>query len=124
MAETLGNGSQVLDITTSANLSHLAPAYVIYEGQSPVRLALFNYVTDPSGANDVNFTFSIGGQPVNQNNGTPAQVKAKYVLSLGICVVVKLTMNGRYLRASSVTQKGNFTWAGQASAFKHCLGCL
>jgi hypothetical protein len=90
MAETLGNGSQVLDITTSANLSHMAPAYVIYEGQSPVRLALFNYVTDPSGANDINFTFSITGQ----NNGTPAQVKTKYVLFLGICVAVKLTIDG------------------------------
>jgi hypothetical protein len=91
MAETLSNGSQVLDITTSANLSQMAPAYVIYEGQQPVRLALFNYVTDPTGANDVNFTFSI----VGQDNGTPAQVSVKYLL------------------AESVTQIGNFTWAGQ-----------
>ncbi|KIL60002.1 glycoside hydrolase family 79 protein [Amanita muscaria Koide BX008] len=95
MAETLSNGSQVLDITTSANLNPQSPAYVIYEGGHPSRLALFNFVSDPSGAHDVQFTFSIGGQGLGQANGTPAQVKVKY------------------LRAGSVTQKINITWAGQ-----------
>ncbi|KIL60021.1 glycoside hydrolase family 79 protein, partial [Amanita muscaria Koide BX008] len=97
MAETISNGSQVLDITNSSNLNNNAPAYVIYENGHPVRLALFNMVSDPSGASDIQFTFSIGGSNVNQNNATPAQVKVKYLL------------------ASVVTQKGNFTWAGLAS---------
>ncbi|KAF8624038.1 hypothetical protein AX15_006061 [Amanita polypyramis BW_CC] len=95
MAETLTNGSQVLDITSSANLNHQSPAYVIYENGQPSRIAVINYVSDPSGASDIQFTFSIGGQSVGQSNGTPAQVKVKY------------------LRASSVTQKYNYTWAGQ-----------
>ncbi|KAF8624071.1 hypothetical protein AX15_006082 [Amanita polypyramis BW_CC] len=88
MAETLSNGSQVLDITTSANLSDQSPAYLIYENGSPARIALFNYVTDPSNGHNVNFTFSF-------DDPSPTQVQVKY------------------LRASSVTQKGNYNWAGQ-----------
>ncbi|KAK2460443.1 hypothetical protein APHAL10511_007608 [Amanita phalloides] len=94
-AETFGNGSQVLDITTSANLSHSSPAYIIYEDGNPARIGVINYVTDPSGANDIQFTFAIGGQNVGQNNATPQQVQVKYLL------------------ANSTTQKYNFTWAGQ-----------
>ena len=75
MAETLSNGSQVLDITSSAKLNHQSPAYVIYENGNPARIALFNYVTDPSGSSNVNFTFSFDDQ-------APAQVKVKYVTRL------------------------------------------
>ncbi|KAK0480722.1 hypothetical protein IW261DRAFT_1137525 [Armillaria novae-zelandiae] len=96
MAESLGssNTSQVLDI--SANGGNIyTPGYVIYEQGTPVRLALFNFITDSSGAHDYYATFAIGGGDTGQPNGTPAQVKVKY------------------FRASSVSQKGNFTWAGQ-----------
>jgi hypothetical protein len=78
MAETVSNGSQVLDITASANLSDQSPAYIIYENGQPVRIAVINYVTDPTGANDVQFTFAIGGQNLGQSNGTPQQVQVKY----------------------------------------------
>ena len=78
MAETVSNGSQVLDITKSANLSDESPAYIIYENGQPVRIAVINYVTDPTGANDIQFTFSIGGQNLGQSNGTPQQVQVKY----------------------------------------------
>ncbi|KAF8636081.1 hypothetical protein AX17_003787 [Amanita inopinata Kibby_2008] len=98
MAEVLGSSdkSEVLDMNLyDQSISIFSPAYVIYEDGNPVRVALFNYVTDPSGANDINVSISIGGGTTGQDNATPAQVKVKY------------------LRASSVSQKGNFTWAGQ-----------
>jgi hypothetical protein len=78
----LRNGSQILDITYGANLNPQSPAYVVYENGHLARLGLFNYVSDPSGAHDIQFTFSIGGQSVGQPNGTPAQVKVKCVLAL------------------------------------------
>ncbi|PFH50110.1 glycoside hydrolase family 79 protein [Amanita thiersii Skay4041] len=94
MAEVLGNSSQVLDITNSSQLHDSTPAYVIYENGKPARMALINFATDRSRAHDINFAFAIGGQN-GQPNTTPAQVKVKY------------------LRADSVTQKENITWAGQ-----------
>lgn len=110
IAETIGNGSQVLDITSSANLNSQAPAYLIYENGNPARIALFNYVSDPSGANDIQFTFQIG------QGATPAQVNVKCVGVVDNQVqVVNNVIRNRYLRASSVTQKGNYTWAGQVS---------
>jgi hypothetical protein len=79
MAETLGNGSQVLDISTAYNLSDASAAYVIYENNQPVRIGVINYVTDPSGASDIQFTFSVGGSNLGQSNATPSQVQVKYV---------------------------------------------
>ncbi|KAK0192626.1 hypothetical protein F5146DRAFT_1136454 [Armillaria mellea] len=96
MAEALGssNASQVLDIGANGGNIY-TPGYAIYEQGTPVRLALFNFITDSSGAHDYYATFAVGGGDTGQGNGTPAQVKVKY------------------FRASSVSQKGNFTWAGQ-----------
>ncbi|KAG6864522.1 hypothetical protein C0991_008984 [Blastosporella zonata] len=96
MAETLGasNGSQVLDLNANGG-SLYTPAYAIYEGGNPVRVALFNFVSDPSGASDINVGIAVGGGDSGQQAATPAQVKVKYLL------------------ASSVSQKGNYTWAGQ-----------
>ncbi|PFH50113.1 glycoside hydrolase family 79 protein [Amanita thiersii Skay4041] len=97
-AEVLGSTdkAQVLDMNLyDQSISIFTPAYVIYEDGNPIRVALFNYVTDPSGASDVTVNIAIGGGATGQPNGTPAQVKVKY------------------FRASSVSQKGNFTWAGQ-----------
>lgn len=50
------------------------PAYAVYEGGNLARVALFNYMTDPSGANTYTATISIP-------NGAPSQVKVKWVVS-------------------------------------------
>lgn len=81
--------AQIVDLgADSYNEFH--PAYAIYENGAPVRLALFNYVSDATGANDYSVTvsFDSGALP----NGT-VQV--------------------RYLRADSVSEKYNITWAEQ-----------
>ncbi|KAH9976639.1 hypothetical protein BGW80DRAFT_1289584 [Lactifluus volemus] len=93
MAEALGpsNASQVLDLTQN----QLTPIYAIYENGTPTKLALFNFVTDPSGTNDWTATFPVGGGQTGQVGGTPLLVKVKY------------------LTAPSVSSKGNFTWANQ-----------
>jgi hypothetical protein len=57
-------------------------------------VGLFNYITDPSGASDVTAVINIDG-----GNTTPTQVKVKY------------------LTATSVAQKGGYTWAGQVRSF-------
>ncbi|KAF8838073.1 glycoside hydrolase family 79 protein [Paxillus ammoniavirescens] len=89
IAEALGpsNQSQVLDLQMNGG-NEYTPGYAIYENGQPTRLALINFVNDASGASDYTVSISIAG-------ATPAQVKVKY------------------LSATSVTQKYNFTWAGQ-----------
>ncbi|KIJ61735.1 glycoside hydrolase family 79 protein [Hydnomerulius pinastri MD-312] len=89
VAEALGpsNQSQVLDLNMNGG-NEFTPGYAIYENGQPTRVALVNYVTDKSGASDYTASISIAGT-------NPAQVKVKY------------------LAADSVTQKYNFTWAGQ-----------
>ncbi|KAJ2936149.1 hypothetical protein H1R20_g947, partial [Candolleomyces eurysporus] len=77
------------------------PAYAIYENENPVRVLLFNYISDSSGANDLTVGISIGGGQTGQQNGTPGQVRVKYVIH----TLLQL--------ASSVSQKGNFTWVAQ-----------
>jgi hypothetical protein len=96
MAEVLGssNQSQVLDLNANGG-NIFTPGYAIYENGTPMRVALFNYMTDPTGANDYTATISIGGGQTGQNNGTPGQVKVKYLV------------------APSVSTKANYTWAGQ-----------
>ncbi|KAJ6554258.1 hypothetical protein B0H19DRAFT_1152984 [Mycena capillaripes] len=90
-AEAIGpsNTTQILDLQANGN-NEFTPAYGIYEAGEPVRVALFNYITDPSGTSDVTAVISIDG-----GNATPGQVKVKY------------------LQAASVAQKGGYTWAGQ-----------
>ncbi|KAH7928005.1 glycoside hydrolase family 79 protein [Leucogyrophana mollusca] len=90
VAEALGasNLSQVLDLNPNGG-NEFTPGYAIYENGQPMRVALVNYVTDPSGASDYTASISIAG------GSTPAQVKVKY------------------LSATSTAQKYNFTWAGQ-----------
>ena len=96
MAEALGgsNTSQVIDLFPN-NASEYKPAYGIYENGQMARVALFNYMTDPSGAHDYTTTISIGGN--REANAMPSSVKVKY------------------LQAASVAQKANITWAGQVS---------
>ncbi|KAK0433146.1 hypothetical protein EV421DRAFT_1892992 [Armillaria borealis] len=74
------------------NGSIYTPAYAIYESGNPVRVALFNYITDPSGAS--NYTASIYA------GDGPSQLQSN-------------DDGNRYLSADSVSQKGSFKWAGQ-----------
>jgi hypothetical protein len=94
MAEVLGptNNSQVLDLPIPGS-SEFTPMYGIYENGVPVRVAIFNYVDDPTGATDVHASISINGGTI------PSAVKVKYLL------------------AKTVVQKGNYTWAGQVRIF-------
>ncbi|KAG6827198.1 hypothetical protein H0H92_012825 [Tricholoma furcatifolium] len=91
-AEALGpsNVTQVMDLGANDG-SDYTPAYAFYENGNPVRVGIMNYVTDPSGASDLQVQISIGGSAVGQSNGTPASVQVKYLL------------------ADSVSQKANFT---------------
>lgn len=90
MAEAIGpsNLTQVLDLNIAGS-TDFTPVYGLYENGVPVRVAAFNYVDDPTGKSDVTVVISIAGTSM------PAQVKVKY------------------LAASSVSQKGGYTWAGQ-----------
>lgn len=77
------------------NNNIFTPGYAIYESGTAARLALINYVTDPSGASDYTATFSVGGGNTGEPSVTPATVQVKY------------------LTAPSVSEKVNVTWAGQ-----------
>lgn len=96
MAEALGssNKSRVVDLNMNGG-QDLTPGYAIYEGDQPTKLALFNYIDDPSGANAYTAHLSIPG-------AAPSYIRVKR------------------LSASSVSQKGNFTWAGQVC----CISAL
>ncbi|KAJ7054036.1 glycoside hydrolase family 79 protein [Mycena amicta] len=96
VAEALGtsNKSQVIDLQLNGNNIY-TPGYAIYDSGALARLALFNYVTDASGQSDYTMSFAVGGGDSGEPNGTPAQVKVKYLL------------------APSVSSKDNITWAGQ-----------
>ncbi|KAJ3821688.1 hypothetical protein F5880DRAFT_1580313 [Lentinula raphanica] len=96
IAEAIGpsNQSQVLEIGAE-NQSTYTPNYVIYENNQPTRMVLINFLSDSSGNSNYTANIAIGGGQTGQSNTTPAQVKVKY------------------LTASSVSQKGNYSWAGQ-----------
>ncbi|GBE86864.1 glycoside hydrolase family 79 protein [Sparassis latifolia] len=95
-AEALGPSgtAQVVDLNANS-YNPYTPAYAIYEHGSLARIALFSYITDPSGASMITVNISVGGGSINEPSSTPAQVSAKYLL------------------AESVSAKENFTWAGQ-----------
>lgn len=96
MSEVLGrsNKSQVIDLgVNDGNPS--TPGYAIYEDGTPMKVALFNYLDDDTGAHDLNVAISIGGGQTGQPASTPPSVRVKYLL------------------ADHVTVKTNFTWAGQ-----------
>jgi hypothetical protein len=95
MAEAMGphNQSQISDITQDINTA----MYAIFENGAPTKVALFNFVTDPTGASTYTAVISVGGGSTGQSNATPSQVQVKYLL------------------AESVASKGAFTWAGQVS---------
>ncbi|XP_006455732.1 hypothetical protein AGABI2DRAFT_195117 [Agaricus bisporus var. bisporus H97] len=96
VAEAIGSSgnAQVIDLVANGG-ELLTPAYAIYENGQPVRMLLVNFVDDPSGNSDITASISVGGGQTGVPGATPASVKVKY------------------LRAGSVSQKGNYTWAGQ-----------
>jgi len=75
MAEVIGrsNLSQISDLTTNVNAS----VYAIYESGAPTKVALINFVTDPTGASTYNAVISVGGGTTGTNNATPSQVQVK-----------------------------------------------
>ena len=97
-AEAFGRSgkSQIVDLqANSANI--YTPGYAIYDGGNLDKVALFNYVTDPSGASTYTATISVSGTSM------PSQVSVKYLV------------------APSVAEKFNITWAGQVSPQLHDL---
>lgn len=96
IAEAMGktNTTQVKDMLPNDG-NDLTPAYAIYENGQFARMALINYMTDPSGANDYTATVYVGGDGFGEANGAPASIKVKY------------------LSAPSTSEKDNITWAGQ-----------
>ncbi|KAF5337579.1 hypothetical protein D9758_016832 [Tetrapyrgos nigripes] len=82
---------------TLCNLRYLTvhPAYAIYKNNIPICVALINFMTDNSGTSAYTASISISGGNTGQPTSTPSSVKVKY------------------LSTSNVSQKANFTWAGQ-----------
>ena len=95
LAEAFGKSgtSRIIDLAAN-NGNAYTPAYAIWQKGVLSKLALFNYVTDPSPAAVSNVTFSIGGGTSGQPAGTPPTVKVKYLLS-------------------DSTASRNITWANQ-----------
>ncbi|KAF7967416.1 hypothetical protein HWV62_34391 [Athelia sp. TMB] len=88
VAEALGptGTAQVVDLGANGQ-SEMTPAYAIYENGAPARVALMNYMTDPSGQND-------------------------YVATLKVAGVQSVQV--KYLASPSVAEKYNISWAGQS----------
>ncbi|KAK0454068.1 glycoside hydrolase family 79 protein [Desarmillaria tabescens] len=98
IAEVFGTSgtSQIMDLGGNDG-SVYTPQYSIYENGNLAKVALFNYITDESGANDYTATITIDGGTV------PEQVYVKYLLS------------------DSVSTKNNITWAGQTLGTKYTV---
>lgn len=89
IAETIGTTgqAQIADLNVSTTNAMYTPAYTIVESGTPVKVALFNYVSDASGTSDYTAQVSV---PAGQG-----QVRVKYMLG------------------DSASTKQNITWAGQ-----------
>lgn len=72
VAEAFGssNTSQIVDLQANGD-NIFTPAYGIYENGNLARVALFNYVTDPSGASTYTTSISLASGTV------PSQVSVK-----------------------------------------------
>jgi hypothetical protein len=94
VAETFGqsNVSQIVDLNVDSGVSSgiYRPGYAVYENGAPTRLALFNYVDDPTGASTYQATINLNGTALPSS-----------------------TISVRYFQAASVAEKDNLTWAGQ-----------
>ncbi|KAF9474970.1 hypothetical protein BDN70DRAFT_884295 [Pholiota conissans] len=82
-----GNNTRVIDLWGNSG-SVYTPSYAFYDGDTLSKVALFNYIDDKTGANDLKVTLTMP-------QGVPGTVKVKY------------------LSALSVSSKNNITWAGQ-----------
>ncbi|KAJ7727534.1 hypothetical protein DFH07DRAFT_851721 [Mycena maculata] len=89
--------------TTSESAS--SRRYGIYEDGTPKRIAIYNYMDDPTGTNNVHAVISISGAAM------PSSVKVKYLAAWSV--------------VWSMVQKGNHTWAGQVVfiCFAYHIGC-
>ncbi|KAH9929444.1 uncharacterized protein B0H18DRAFT_1153432 [Fomitopsis serialis] len=94
MAEALGSTSssssgnlQVVDLGMNGG-NPFTPGYAVYEGGSLARAVFINFMTDASGANDLQVNLQV-------QEGVPGSVQVKY------------------LQAPSVSEHFNITWAGQ-----------
>jgi hypothetical protein len=67
VAETIGfsSKSQIVDLNAN-DANEFTPVYAVYEGGTPIRVALFKFVTDPSGASDYTATISVEDSPQSQ----------------------------------------------------------
>ncbi|KAJ7718224.1 hypothetical protein B0H14DRAFT_3170856 [Mycena olivaceomarginata] len=72
MAKAISNNTQVFNYGV-ADLTSFTPIYGIYENSTPVRVVVFSYLDDPSGANTVHAAISIAGATM------PSSVKVKYL---------------------------------------------
>ena len=72
LAETFGKSanSQILDIQANGNNIY-TPGYAVYESGALSKVALFNYITDSSGASDYTATIT------TQSGTMPSQVYVK-----------------------------------------------
>lgn len=102
VAEAFGssNASQIRDIgfvstifwvfhctdviyTHSANYGNIyTPAYDIYEAGAASRVALFNYLDDPTGASTISVAISVGGGQTGSPASVPASVQVKWAAPL------------------------------------------
>jgi hypothetical protein len=91
LAEALGttNTSRVIDLNPNGG-NEFTPAYAIYENGALSKVALFNYMNDPTGNSSLAITLAIQG-----GNGIGNSVQVKY------------------LDAPSVSTRDNIKWAGQ-----------
>jgi hypothetical protein len=80
--------ARVVDLNANSNNTY-TPAYAIYENNAVSKIAIFNYLDDPTGANNNIVTITLSDTTV------PAQVRVKY------------------LSSPSVATIGNISWAGQ-----------
>jgi len=85
-----------MDLLLNGNNSN-TPGYAIYNNGVPTKLALFNFITDPTGANDITVSVSIGGGSTGQALSTGGTVTVKYFSTY----------------TGSTADKFNLTWGGQ-----------
>jgi hypothetical protein len=83
MAEAIGpsNNTQVIDLAANNN-NIFSPAYAIYDSGNLMRVLLFNYVTDSSGASNLSIDLTLSG---GQN---PSQAQVKCVCAPFSCPTI------------------------------------
>ena len=71
MSSSSAGNIQVVDLGAN-DANDATPGYAIYEGGSLARAAFINFMTDPSGANDLQVSLQI-------EEGAPGNVQVKWV---------------------------------------------